>query len=167
MKRAFRILSYLVVLVIGVLVGRMWGTWVDYSQLFNQVALRDSVEVETRVTALSQLRLGRVEDAIEFLEIPLDNQVLMIAFGESKTLNLKPKNMTPTCLKALQMAKAYRSLYPSVEPSTDPPPDKIFAQVPDITFPPECEGALCTLLKNHANEVAKEKNTRDLMRAKD
>jgi hypothetical protein len=155
MKRAFRILSYLVVLAIGVLAGRVWGTWSDYSQLFDQVAQRDSVEVDTRVTALSQIRLGRIDDAIEFLEMPLDNEVLMIALGESKTLKLNPKNMKPSCLKALQMAKAYRSLYPSTESSSEPPPEQILAQVPDIRFPAECEGALCTLLKNHADQVAK------------
>ena len=101
MKRAYRILSNLVVLGIDVVAVRMWGTWFDYSQLWAQVAQRDSGEIETRVTALSQLRLRRVENATEFLEMPFENQVLMIAFGESKTLNLNPNTMTPACLKAL------------------------------------------------------------------
>ena len=158
MRLAHELLLARVVLIIGVLAGRVWGTWFDYSQLFDQAAQRNSEEVRMRITALSQLRLGRIHDSIDVLEMPLDNQVLMIAFGESKTLTLNPKKMTPNCLTAPQMAKAYRSLYPSVQSSTDPPPEHVLAQVPDMTFSPECKGALCTLLKNHATEVAKETN---------
>ena len=152
LKRIAHILGYATVLCVGVFAGRIWGTMQDSSALWGQVADRDSVDVNNRVTVLSQLRLGRVDDAINFLEIPLDNQVMMIAFGENSSLKLQPASMTPSRLKALQAAKAYRSVYPSEEETSEPPPSQIFAQVPDITFPAECEGALCTLVKKHQSK---------------
>ena len=149
LKRFAHIFGYAFVLCVGVLAGRIWGTMQDLSALWGQVADRDSVDVNNRVTVLSQLRLGRVDDAINFLEIPLDNQVIMIAFGENSSLKLQPASMTPSRLRALQAAKAYRSVYPSEEETSEPPPSQIFGQIPDITFPAECEGALCTLVKKH------------------
>ncbi len=148
------IFGYAVVLCVGVLAGRIWGTMQDFSALWSQVADRDSVDVNNRVTVLSQLRLGRVDDAINFLEMPLDNQVMMIAFGESNSLQLQPASMSPSRLKALQAAKAYRSVYPSQEETSEPPPATIFAQIPDITFPAECEGALCKLVKDRQSKEA-------------
>lgn len=154
LRRIAHIFGYAAVLCVGVLAGRIWGTMEDSSVLWRQVADRDSVDVSSRVTVLSQLRLGRVDDAINFLEVPLDNQVMMIAFGESSWLKLHPTSMKPIRLHALQAAKAYRSVYPSEDETTEPPPATIFAQIPDITFPAECEGALCTLVKKHQTKEA-------------
>ena len=154
LRRMAHIFGYAAVLCVGVFAGRIWGTINDYSALWGQVADRDSVDVSNRVTVLSQLRLGRVDDAINFLEIPLDNQVMMIAFGESSWLKLHPESMSRSRLHALQAAKAYRSVYPSQNEPSEPPPSEIFAQIPDITFPAECQGALCKLVKDHQSKVA-------------
>ena len=154
LRRMAHFFGYAAVLCVGVLAGRIWGTMQNSSAFWSQVADRDSDEVSSRVTALSQLRLGRVDEAINSLEEPLDGQIMMIALAESSSLVLNPASMSRSRLDALQEAKAYRSVYPSEAESTEPPPATIFAQIPDITFPTECEGALCKLVKDHKSKVA-------------
>ena len=153
-KRVANIFGYVAVLCVGVLAGRIWGALQNSSAFWSQFADRESDEVSSRVTVLSQLRLGRVDDAINTLEVPLDGQIMGIALAESSSLILNPASMSRSRLDALQEAKAYRSVYPSEAESTEPPPATIFAQIPEITFPAECESALCKLVKDRQSKEA-------------
>ena len=153
-KRGLKILGYVLMLAVGLIAGRLWGAIFDYSQLWEEVADRDSHQAIMRVHVLSQLRLGQVDDAIESLELPLDNLVLMIAHGETlladSVLELDPRSVSPHRLQALQYVKAYRSLYPLTPTASNPSSEKILARIPDKVYTPSstCEDPLCTLLKN-------------------
>lgn len=87
-KRFMHAAGYAAVLAIGLCVGRYYEAAHSAHGLFKLVADRDSAEILQRVETLSKLRLNRVNEAIELLEVPLDGMVLQTAYGADQRLVL-------------------------------------------------------------------------------
>jgi len=152
MKQMLRALGYLAVLIIGFAGGTIFAYVRSYSALWGQVGENNAEELMFHLVTLSKLRLGRIDEAIKYIEVPIDGQVLMIANGQNAGLHPNPEKMTATSLRALQMAKAYRALYPSTTDTSNPPAAEILAPIPNIELG-KCDSTFCQLIKAGAKRA--------------
>lgn len=153
MKRRTAILSHVAILFAGVSLGYVWGFESSWRELWSQTADRDTRELANRVNILSHLRLGQTDHAISTLEMPIDEEVVIIAHAGSPDFKLIPDAIPKARLHALQMAKAYREIYPAAPSRIQPSPAVVFEQIPSLTLSSmraDCESGFCTLIKSRS-----------------
>lgn len=148
MKRTKALAVVLAILMVGLVAGFALGYSQNHTQLWDQVADRETNDLMNRINILSQLRIGRTDEAIRSMELFIDTQVVNIAYSESENFNLRERTIKPHRLKALQMAKTYRDRYPSTSTQVRPSPESVLAQIPSLSLsapPKECNSAFCRL----------------------
>lgn len=153
MHRVKTSIRHFAILLAGIVAGFAMGFTQSHTALWNQVADRETHDLKNRINILSQLRLNQNAEAIQSLEAFIDTQVVNIAYAEDATFEVDRVQLNSTTirsdrLRALQMAKAYRAKYPSIDNRIVPSPTLVLAEVPPLSAAAqkkECTNAFCTL----------------------
>ena len=153
MKVLLKLSTIAGILGIGFVLGLGAGaTWILRSTTSAQ-GQREANQLMLDIHTLSELRLGRVDQAIAVLEVPLDNRVAMIAYGADPSLALDPQSLDAPSLEALTAAKAYRVLFPASHAATQPPVEKMLATIPSLNVDgKDCDSGLCLLIQTAARQ---------------
>jgi hypothetical protein len=145
--------------ILGGILGGLGGVGVAsyqyFRHVFGDVAKRDSSILMERVEVLSRLRLAESEEAIRLLEVPLDIQILSVASAASPSgINLDSLAPQGLQLKALQIAKAYRTIYPSAS-NTEPPVKDVLQRIPAMQRVDKnnCNSGICRLIEREEGNV--------------
>lgn len=130
----------LVVLVFlfGCFIGLFGASYQYYKHVFSKAAAQNAEDVSWQIMTVSNLRLGEIDDAINFLEKKIDSNILAIA---------RTQNITEDDYRyyVLRTAKTYREIYPSNSGNAS----QVVSALEE--FPKlekfKCENSLCRLVK--------------------
>jgi hypothetical protein len=107
------ILTLAGVLVVAGIVGYSVGRVAHLGNIIEQVADKDAGELMFHVEALTRLRLGEKEEAIQLLETLVDGEIITV----SQPDHYPSARLSRSAKKQLGVVKAYRQKYPSSEPA--------------------------------------------------
>ena len=130
----------LVVLVflVGCFIGLFGASYQYYKHVFSKAVAQNAEDVNWQIRIVSNLRLGEIDDAINFLERKIDSNILAIA---------RTHNITETDYRygVLREAKTYREIYPSNSAKASQVINAL-EEFPKLEkF--KCENSLCRLVK--------------------
>ncbi len=129
----------LVLILLGFTAGFLVGPHVrrinEFQNVMQQVAEKDAGQIMIHSEVLSRLRLGESDSAIRLLETTLDGEILSVDQKAKGPL----LRLSDYSKKALQAAKTYRAMYPSISVKG------VLKEVSDLKFDKECDSGLCRL----------------------
>lgn len=134
-----------IVFIVGCLVGLVTSSYLYYRHVFSKMVDQNAIDLDWQVRAVSQLRLGEIDDVINNLEISINSNIRSLA----QTPHIQIEDY---CYKTLRAAKTYREIYPSRSQNASQVNDAL-REIPKFEMF-DCQGPLYRLVKQ-----AKENST--------
>lgn len=144
-KIGFGVLLF-IVFIVGCLVGLVTSSYLYYQHVFSKMVDQNAIDLGWQVRTVSQLRLGEIDDVINYLEISIDSNIRSMA----QTPHIQIEDYR---YKTLRAAKTYREIYPSQSQNASQVNDAL-RKIPKFEkF--DCQGPLYRLVEKAEENNAK------------
>ncbi|MEW6685318.1 MAG: hypothetical protein AB1393_03820 [Candidatus Edwardsbacteria bacterium] len=123
-------LAFLVGTVVGLAIGGYGGFHFGACFILDQCLSKDARNIQSHVVMLRHLRTGKMDQAIELLEVHLDDE--LIIFDPEKPYPRLSRQTTFEINKAIRESKEYRLAHPrkSNRPAVDQMVRNVFLREP-------------------------------------